>query len=180
VEGRYYQWLVPLMMLCVLVAAAPHCEKILGHAREAIISVIVLGFFVASVGYSIYLNHIESTINNDVKATHEKLLSINSVGVATSIVVFADSRNYPTLVWRERRINTYNNLAWLTEDTHFSHETMVALVCSRKDPRYSAKGINRCVTEGFDSMAQKYAFNKLSAGTYNTLYWKVFPKDIQN
>jgi hypothetical protein len=175
-EGRYYEWLVPVGLLCVLGGIQRGVrEQISGRKRlgQIVCSAVVVGCVLASSRYSYYGFHIAHTRNGAAQAASRELHAILKVQGYPSFVVFADSYNFAVFP-RTDGTNTFSGPAAIDSNTYFSRRTLVAMVCTRKELRHSNYGADYCYENGFDSVARAHEFNELGLVGHNTLYWKTY------
>lgn len=173
-EGRYFMWLVPGMVLCVLTAAGSCREDDRQPRLGRIVGIGVLATCVgASTGYAVYVHRLANALSADTHATYEALSSIVSSPDRPRVTLFLDAENFRTFPRSEQR-NTFLGPAEWQDGAYFSRPTVVAMVCTRVARFRSERGRNYCATDGFDRMAAEHRFTAVQVGARNTLYWRFF------
>ncbi len=178
-HGRYYQWAIPEVVLCLLLAVSPSFSRVL-HGRgkagsAALVALPMAGFVALNTLFSMHIFRTTNLINTDAQLAYQKIHSIWSAEQSQALVVFADSDNFRAAPWKGE-ISIHFASASFPQESYFSRNTVVAMLCSRTGSWDLYSGNNACQSLGFDDAGKRFDFKADSVGVRNTLYWKVFPK----
>lgn len=174
-EGRYFIWLAPGIVLCVLTAAG---GRLSGRdprplPARTLAAVILAGSFAAGVGYAAYIHRVAGAFQGDTQAMQEAFASITASLDHPPVAIFLDSEHFRTF-HRSGRANVFAGPAAWLDNASFSRPTMVAMICSRVARLRSEEGRSHCADQGFDRIAARHRFAAVEVGARDTLYWRLF------
>lgn len=177
-EGRYYQWLIPLLFIAFF-AAVDHVQR-RSNKNSVLVArvgplVILVVCFIASCGFSAYRWNVARHVNQEIAATFATLKRIMESEGASGVVIFADDMNFPAVPWKGR-FNVFAGARSMGVANSHAGKTVVAMICTTSEIRASRSGLSNCSDEGFDALAVEQKFSQQHTGQSNMLYWKTFPQ----
>jgi hypothetical protein len=178
-HGRYYQWAIPEVVLCLLLAVSPFFSRVLqGRGKVVAVALVALpmaGFVGLNALFAMHIFRTTNLINTDAQLAYQKIHSIWTAEQTQALVVFADSDNFRAAPWKGEISIHFASVSFPPE-SYFSRNTVVAMLCSRSGSWELYSGNNACQSLGFDDAAARFDFKKETVGVRNTLYWRVFSK----
>lgn len=171
-DGRYYQWIVPMLGILVIAGArSVETKRPVAGSFFAITTVVCL--FLATFYYAQYIRSTSDILHDDMRSVTSSVDKITPREQRLPFVVYSDPYFFPVLPWKGQA-NLFAGRPSFPDDSYFSTRTFVFMICTRWDPRKSSLGHNYCNSGGFDQTADRYYFHSLEPNNRVKLYWKLF------
>ncbi len=174
-EGRYFIWLVPGIVLCVLAGASGCLRQRDPCPLPARIVAVAMfaGWFGAAAGYAAYIHRIANEFRADTRAVQQALASMTASVGDPPVAAFLDSEHFRTF-HRSGQTNVFAGPPTWLDEASFSRHALVVMICTRAARLRSEGGRSYCADDGFDRIAARHGFATIEVGARDTLYWRLF------
>ena len=176
-HGRYYQYLIPLLVLATLTTIQSSVANSSGKLIIRITVVVIISFFaVTTIKYSYYLNCIMQTEGLGSEIAKVEVSRILEEAYPNGVVVFAEGDSFHSAPWKGMYPIHYQTPE--RKELNFSKRTLVILICNIESSRRGLKQKNGCEESGFALLAKAEVFTEIKITSQKTLFWKVMEKNI--
>jgi ribosomal protein L37E len=173
-EGRYYQWIIPGFLICLLLSVEPswNSSRFI-HKYFSAVMVWWLYYLAALCVVAFFSSHVYKTgkmTQNDAKEAYQVLLQLRG---DANLLIIADEESFRASPLRGQ-YNVYPDRPAVLIGKRVSHATQIGLICTRSGSWSLHAQKNECETAGFEEFAASRSFQQASIGRRTNIYWKLY------